>query len=322
MNSKQTLVSIAMCTYNGERFIGEQLDSILTQSHKNIELIITDDGSTDKTIEIIEKYQKADKRIKLYKNKKNLGFIKNFEKAISLTNGEYIALADQDDIWKKEKLETFLYEIKDNLLIYSDAELIDKNSKKLNKTLLENNHLITNNNNQAFIFCNCVSGNTLMFPKKLKEYILPIPKGITFHDIWIAFIATTKGSITYTNTPMTYYRRYSEQITHNKKMNYTSFFDKLEKKEKNIIKQNDVAFIQNSVFLQLPYLDEECKELLTLLNNHSSSFKSGYFDIKLYLYLYRNRDKVFEIQPKRKRKRYARNKAMKLALHKLLLFST
>jgi len=251
-----------------------------------------------------------------------LGFIKNFEKAISLTNGEYIALADQDDIWKKEKLETFLYEIKDNLLIYSDAELIDKNSKKLNKTLLENNHLITNNNNQAFIFCNCVSGNTLMFPKKLKEYILPIPKGITFHDIWIAFIATTKGSITYTNTPMTYYRRYSEQITHNKKMNYTSFFDKLEKKEKNIIKQNDVAFIQNSVFLQLPYLDEECKELLTLLNNHSSSFKSGYFDIKLYLYLYRNRDKVFEIQPKRKRKRYARNKAMKLALHKLLLFST
>jgi len=320
MNSKQTLVSIAMCTYNGERFIHEQLDSILTQSHKHIELIITDDGSTDKTIDIIEKYQKADKRIKLYKNKKNLGFIKNFEKAISLCDGAYIALADQDDIWKSEKLETFLYEIKDNLLIYSDAELIDKNSKELNKTLLGKKNLIINNN-QAFIFDNCVSGNTLMFSKKLKEYILPIPKDITFHDTWIAFIASTIGSITYTSKPMIYYRRYREQITHNNIV-YTSFLDKLVKKEKNIIKQNNIAFIQNSIFLKLPYLDEECKELLTLLNNHSSSFKSGYFDIKLYLYLYKNRDKVFEIKSKRKRKRYARNKAMKLALHKLLLFST
>ena len=320
MNSKQTLVSIAMCTYNGERFIKEQLDSILTQSHKHIELIITDDGSTDKTIDIIEKYQKADKRIKLYKNKKNLGFIKNFEKAISLCDGAYIALADQDDIWKSEKLKTFLYEIKDNLLIYSDAELIDKNSKELNKTLLGKKNLIINNN-QAFIFDNCVSGNTLMFSKKLKEYILPIPKDITFHDTWIAFIASTIGSITYTSKPMIYYRRYREQITHNNIV-YTSFLDKLVKKEKNIIKQNNIAFIQNSIFLKLPYLDEECKELLTLLNNHSSSFKSGYFDIKLYLYLYKNRDKVFEIKSKRKRKRYARNKAMKLALHKLLLFST
>jgi len=321
MNSKHTLVSIAMCTYNGERFITEQLKSIIEQSLKNIEIIITDDCSSDKTIQIIKKFQEQDSRIKLYQNKSNLGFIKNFEKAISLCNGEYIALADQDDIWKLNKLEIFLKEIKDNLLIYSDAELIDKDSKKLHKTLLGNKNFIKNNN-QAFIFDNCVSGNTLMFSKKLKKYILPIPEGITFHDIWIAFIASTIGSITYTDEPMIYYRRYNEQITSSTDTVYTSFFDKLKKKEHRIISKTSKTLIQNRIFLELPYLDKECHKLLTLLTNHDTSFKNGFFNIKLYIYLYKNKDKFFEIKLKSKRKRYARNRAMKLRLHKLLLFST
>jgi glycosyltransferase involved in cell wall biosynthesis len=108
------MISIAMCTYNGERFIKEQLDSILNQTYKNFELIITDDDSSDKTITIIKEYIKQDKRIKLYQNNSNLGFIKNFEKAISLCSGDYIVLADQDDIWKVNKLEIFLEQIKDN----------------------------------------------------------------------------------------------------------------------------------------------------------------------------------------------------------------
>ena len=80
---EDSLVSIAMSSYNGERFIKEQIDSILEQSHSNFELIITDDGSSDTTIEIIKNYQKNDTRIKLYQNEVNLGFVQNFGKAIS-----------------------------------------------------------------------------------------------------------------------------------------------------------------------------------------------------------------------------------------------
>ena len=222
-----------MCTYNGQRFIKEQLDSMLSQTYKHFELIITDDGSSDDTIEIIKEYQKSDDRIKLYQNEKNLGFVKNFEKAISLCSGEYIALADQDDIWKKNKLEVFLNEIKENVLIYSDAILIDEHSNiSSNQLIRPNNNLVKGKCNKAFLLSNCVSGNTLMFKRELLEYILPIPDGVRFHDIWIAFVASTYGTITYTEEPLTYYRRYSEQITHQpEKDTYKSVTDKLQKKE-------------------------------------------------------------------------------------------
>ncbi len=99
------LVSVAMCTYNGERFLAQQLDSIINQTYTNIEIVICDDGSTDKTIQMIQEYQKKFATIKLYQNKTNLGFVQNFAKAISLTTGDYVATSDQDDIWLKNKIE-------------------------------------------------------------------------------------------------------------------------------------------------------------------------------------------------------------------------
>jgi len=313
-----------MCTYNGERFLIEQLDSILEQTHKNIELIITDDGSTDKTIQIIEQYLKQDNRIKLYQNKQNLGFVKNFEKAISLCKGEYIALADQDDIWKSKKLEIFLKQIKKNLLIYSDAELIDNKSKLLNKTLISSSkkNLIKGKNNQAFLFDNCVSGNTLMFKKELISTILPIPlEFVPFHDTWIAFIASSIGTIDYTNEPMTYYRRYDEQITNNKKIKYKSVIDRFNAKEKKMKKEASNNLAKYSFFLTLPFIKGETQTLLELLINHYLKFNTQYFNFELYQYLKSNKDTIFRIKPISKRVRYSRNISMKLPLHKLLLFT-
>jgi len=98
------MVSIALATYNGERFLKEQLDSILEQSYTDIEIIACDDCSTDSTPQILEDYQKKDSRLKVYFNEKNLGFKKNFEKCISLCDGDYIALSDQDDVWTKDHI--------------------------------------------------------------------------------------------------------------------------------------------------------------------------------------------------------------------------
>ena len=104
-------ISIAMTTYNGEKYLAEQLDSILSQTHTDWELIICDDCSTDSTWQILQEYAQKDSRIKIYKNEQNLGFKKNFEKAIGLCTGDYIALSDQDDVWFPEHL-SLLYSIK------------------------------------------------------------------------------------------------------------------------------------------------------------------------------------------------------------------
>ena len=114
---QESLISVALCTYNGEKFLREQIDSILAQTYKNLEIVIVDDCSTDKTTNIINAYAEKDKRIKLFQNASNLGFNKNFERALGLTSGEYIAISDQDDIWLPQKLQSLLDNIKNNWLI-------------------------------------------------------------------------------------------------------------------------------------------------------------------------------------------------------------
>ncbi len=113
----QPLVSIAMTTYNGEKYLSAQLDSILNQTYKNLEIIICDDCSTDDTRQILTNYSKKDSRIKLFFNDKNLGYSKNFQKAISLCTGNFISLSDQDDIWIPEKISLGINNIQNYDLI-------------------------------------------------------------------------------------------------------------------------------------------------------------------------------------------------------------
>lgn len=319
---KNSLVSIAMCTYNGSKFIKEQLDSILEQSYNNFELIIVDDMSKDDTVDIINKYMQKDTRIKFFQNQKNLGFLKNFEKAISFCSGEYIALADQDDIWKKNKLEVFLQEIKDNILIYSDAILIDENSKKLNKEFIRpESNLVKGKCNKSFIFNNCVSGNTLMFKKELMSYILPIPKKIRFHDIWIAFVASTIGTITYTEKSYTYYRRYDGQITKHIEISYSSIVDKLKKKEKQYKEHAKIIVDYCLEFRTIENLDEEIKNILDTIIEHNLNYEIGYFNIKMFKCLKKYKDELFSIKNIAKRNRNIRRHSVKNKLHKLLMYS-
>lgn len=319
---ENSLISIAMCTYNGSRFVKEQLDSILNQTYNNFELIIVDDMSKDDTINIINKYVQKDKRIKFFQNEKNLGFVKNFEKAISFCLGEYIALADQDDIWKKDKLEVFLQEIKDNILIYSDAIVIDENSKNLNKEFIRPEaNLVNGKCNKSFIFSNCVSGNTLMFKKELIPYILPIPDTISFHDIWIAFVASTIGTITYTEKSYIYYRRYNEQVTKHIEKNYNSIFDKFKKKENHWLNfaRNVVNYC--SAFKSIKDLDDETIYILNTLIEHYSNYKEGFFSYKTYICLRKYKKELFTIKKGESRNRYLFRFSSKNNLLKVLFYS-
>src|SRR5437868_14993155 len=100
---EQPLVSIALCTYNGQDFLRKQLNSLLDQSYKNLQIVVCDDASTDATIDLINTYK--DDRLVRHFNRTNIGYVKNFEQAISLCTGEFIALCDQDDMWRPDKIE-------------------------------------------------------------------------------------------------------------------------------------------------------------------------------------------------------------------------
>jgi len=319
---EKNLISIAMSSYNGERFIQEQIDSILDQSYSNLELVITDDGSSDKTIEIIKNYQKNDTRIKLYQNEVNLGFVQNFGKAISLCKGDYIALADQDDIWKKDKLKTFIEKIGENVLIYSDADLVDEHAVSMGEELIRPaRELVSGANNRAFLLENCVSGNTLMFKKELLQYILPIPEGASFHDRWIVFVASTYGSITFTKEPMTYYRRYSEQITKKREKDYEGFLDRLKQKKEFKVKSAKVSVKDLNTFLSLKILkNEETKEIIEMLIKHYENYEHLFFNKLLYQILKKHKDDIFAISKKDKRDKRVIRTAMGLKLHTKTLF--
>ncbi len=168
------LVSIAMATYNGEKFLQKQLDSIYGQTYKNIEVIVTDDCSTDKTVEILQEYKK-NYGLKYHINDHNLGFIKNFEKAITLSNGNYVALADQDDIWLPEKIETLVEKIKGYSLVCSDASLINGNDEIMITSFNEysGRSIPKDKVFQYLVFGNYVTGCTAMIDKELFSNALP-----------------------------------------------------------------------------------------------------------------------------------------------------
>ena len=110
----QILVSIAMATYNGELYVAQQLDSILNQTYSNLEIIIVDDNSQDNTYQILQNYAHKHDNIKLFKNKVNYGVALTFSRALSLTTGQFIACADQDDVWFANKIELLVNNIGDN----------------------------------------------------------------------------------------------------------------------------------------------------------------------------------------------------------------
>lgn len=216
--------SVAMCTYNGEKFIEIQIQSILNQSLPIDEIIICDDRSTDKTIEIIMQFQQEyPNKISFHKNSINLGSNKNFEKAISLCTGDYIFLSDQDDIWKKNKAETIIqYFIKNESAeaVFSNAELINDNNKKLSNISLWNSKGFMEGQLKKPIDIyhhikfksNVVTGATLCIKQELKSLILPIPDVKKFyHDEWIAIIIASRKKLEYLTDELISYRIHSGQ---------------------------------------------------------------------------------------------------------------
>ncbi len=200
-------LSVVLCTYNGARFLQEQLESIETQTLKPDELVVCDDKSTDDTLNIIRQFSNScSLPVSLCVNEKNIGSTRNFEKAIQLSMGDIIVLCDQDDVWKPLKLEKIMAAFTAHPeigYVFTDAELVDENLVPLRCSLWESFGFVGplfemfQKGEQVRCFLRkqqFVTGATMAFRASLKELVLPVPSGtIWIHDGWFAIMATALG---------------------------------------------------------------------------------------------------------------------------------
>lgn len=195
-----------MCTYNGSKFLGEQLKSIREQARPPFELIICDDGSTDSTAEIVKRFAgETPFPVRFVRNEINLGSTRNFEKAIGLCSGDAIALCDQDDIWRRNKLQRMgqVLECEPDVGgVFSDALLIDENSQPLAESLWERGKFTStmqatfNDNDAALVLLerNTVTGATFLFRSHFVRRVVPIPSEWV-HDAWIAMLIAAQSRL-------------------------------------------------------------------------------------------------------------------------------
>lgn len=210
-------ISIAMATYNGVKYLQEQLDSILYQTRHPDELVVCDDGSTDGTLEMLGYYSKKfEFDVVVLSNKSNLGVSRNFEKAISMCTGDIIFLSDQDDVWKKEKIQqiedVFL---KDRLaqIVINDALIVDEQLKPCGTSVLQQT-LALNGSANEFVHGCCTA-----FRKTYRDLCLPFPSmggRVVGHDDWLHNVGTYLEVRRVVATPYQYYRRHQNNASNSK----------------------------------------------------------------------------------------------------------
>lgn len=262
------LVSIALCTYNGAKFLEEQLDSLIDQTYPNLEIVVVDDCSVDGTTAILQSYATEYPLLKFYKNEKNLGYIKNFERAITLCEGAFIALSDQDDIWEKDKIELLVSNIGSNKLIYHNSEFIDQSGNVFNRKMSDVVNMYEGDCFKPFLFFNSISGHACLFTKELANYSLPFPKEI-FHDRWLGFTATNLGSIKYLDQTLVRYRQHENSDTNILRLERKKNTYHLESKQKIAAKIIEFRIFEKYKYNKNPAF---LKKLSRLYAKRSDSF--------------------------------------------------
>lgn len=202
------MISVCIATYNGENYIKEQLDSILIQLNNCDEIIISDDSSTDKTLDIIKSYN--DKRIKIFSNNTFHSPIQNFENALKQAQGDYIFLSDQDDVWLSNKVKRTIEELKKYSLVVSDCYIVDKNCNIIKESFFKkhpSSSIIKN------IIKNNYLGCCMAFRREVLTKALPFPKHIAMHDIWLGLCGSLFYNTAFIPDKLIMYRRHGKNAS-------------------------------------------------------------------------------------------------------------
>lgn len=216
-----TKIAILLATYNGEKYISEQIESILKQSYDNWDLYIHDDGSNDGTLEIIKKYQeKYPRKIYVLESQKVGSAKNNFFYLMRNVKAPYYMFCDQDDVWVSNKIELTIERMKDNekgkkntpILIFSDLKVVDKNLKTISSKMSKYQNLnMYYTDIYHLMLQNIVTGCTCMINDRCKELALECKKveTVIMHDWWCGLIASYFGKIDYIDTPLILYRQHT-----------------------------------------------------------------------------------------------------------------
>lgn len=252
----EPLISIAVATYNGEKYVKEQIDSLLNLNYKNKEIIVSDDCSVDNTYKILEEY--GDK-ITLLKNNGEHGLNNNFKNALKNCHGDYIALCDQDDIWESNKLELLLEHIDEFDLVHGGVSIINSDGEYHQLKGMHDSYELDKtqySNFVDFIKENIILGCTCLIKKELLYKCLEIPEDVIYHDWWIVLNALKKGNgIVYLDKEIIKYRQHNHNTAF-KTFNSLSWYDKKIKFNNYILKNME--------------LDDTEKQLVQIDNNFTS----------------------------------------------------
>jgi len=292
MNTRQSytddqlpLVSIALCTYNGEKFLQQQIDTLLKQTYRNIEIIAVDDASTDSTVNILEENSKKDSRIRFFINEKNTGYNKNFEKAISLCIGQYIAVSDQDDIWEACKIELmmsqwpagspFIYSLSGT---FTDSDLEHRvPPPAVVYTAIDDVHKL--------VFNSPVHGHACMFKKEFALSCMPFPDDIIYYDWWLSMHAAATGIVGYIPKVLTWHRIHGE----NSSKNILSIKDKQVRAEQ--LRKQSIRAIET--FCARNMLKQPQKESLLGYASLLKTMDGKKFSWPMFRYVFKNRKLIF-----------------------------
>lgn len=210
------MISVCVATYNGERFIREQLVSILSQLGPQDEVIVSDDGSTDRTLAIVTGMR--DPRIRIIRHTGSVRYshsfdcvTHNFEYALHHASGDFIFLSDQDDLWLPGKVENMRKKLQDHLLVLSDCKVSDSSLHILHDSYFRLNGLrkgILRN-----LFRNSFLGSCMAFRRELLDKVLPFPPHSVPHDIWLGLLASRYGKVAFLEQPLIIYRRHDATVS-------------------------------------------------------------------------------------------------------------
>lgn len=225
-------VDILLATYNGEKYIKEQLDSILKQTYKKFQIYISDDHSTDSTPNILKEYESKYDNINVTYQNQNIGSVGNFEYLMTKVKNPYYMLCDQDDVWYEDKVEKSLKKLKEENadLVFTDLEVVDENLNTINKsfyTMMDKMRKIKKSSNRRefeYLY-NSITGCTILSKSDFISKILPLAKDSKYviHDSWIGLLTGLSGKIVFLDEPTIKYRQHGDNQIGTKRNNYKSF---------------------------------------------------------------------------------------------------
>ncbi|MEY4823406.1 MAG: hypothetical protein RLZZ75_319 [Bacteroidota bacterium] len=282
MENKNPTVAVVVATYNGATYLRQQLESIVQQTYKPSQIIIVDDDSLDDTLQVANNFAAHHPEVMVVQNETRLGYIKNFEKGMLIATASYVALSDQDDIWMPHKLETLLANIGDQMLAYSDSELIDANGQLLNQKMSSIKNQLAYHTPIMYAIGAWAPGHAMLFKKELVDKAAPFPALVT-HDFWLGFVATCYSRVVYVNEPLVHYRQHTQNaIGADTTKNKTASLTMAQKKQKARARMK-------LLFNKVKEAGHQHEEVFEKINNSYASFSlSNNFKRAKLFYDHRN----------------------------------